>query len=992
MKRLKIALLTLLLPILAFAAVDPFSGLRYWAPYSSEDMNSTDIFKIVKGFSGKYEFYNAESDDTEYCDWEIENKPDWINNIYNKRLWGFTMTITGAPTSLESTTRFKIKAEACEGGVHEKEYSIRLIDMDIVYCPGFHCNDYGEFSNVTNLSFIKGKKYAYTFMPNSNLLGEWEVTDLPDWLIALDPSRSEIDPNGEYRGITVTVNTVDGKVPTNAASSTGFTLKVKDRKDNIKEQTYPIIIETPAFPAISTPNNEPLITGEVYKGVYRYLETASSYVEWSIESGDLPPGFYLSSGFIGGYPTTAGTYSFTVKAENVSGRATKEFSIVVTEPTAKPDFEGIGTYYSGRWQEGPEHTLPEGFIDVTFNLNHFGNVTVSQGALPPGIELTREEGLNYRLSGNILFNESANEYYFNLKAENAHGDSEKEFKFTITPATKKPSIWSSEGCSLYANKEPKCSPYSFYKESSVGASWSATGLPPGTRIESYENYSEIHGTPTTPGTYIVKVKAENSRGSDEKAVVIIVKPASPVIAISSLPDAKVGTSYYQYIGDMDDAEIVGDVDVPFDAVCWLNEGCFIYSYDLGARDIKTYTFKLIAYGYGDATAERQLSIRVVAPAKPTFATSSLPNGKVGREYSQKIEVSDATDLYNGDYRDDDCGLGVNGISEDGVWTYSIVGTPSVAGTCTINLVASNYSGETSKSFTIRISEDNVAPNTIKTAVLPDVVVHRDYEKTFEITNDANVYDYEIEGVLPGYLSIWCYGGYCKIMGYVREDGMGEHSFKLKLCNEYGCTTEKTFTLNVREPKAPTIATALLPAGTVNKPYSTTLNGTEYPNWVVYKGSLPSGLWLNSETGVISGTPITTGTSSFTLVAWNDVWYAEKPLSITINGSGSGNGGGTIDPPISSCPTGAVCGIGVSPPPATTPVISQLDVSKLSVRATSSAIVLEKLPSNAKVEVYNLQGKRIYSANSANSQTLQIQVPKGMYVVKAANQTLRAVVK
>ena len=95
------------------------------------------------------------------------------------------------------------------------------------------------------------------------------------------------------------------------------------------------------------------------------------------------------------------------------------------------------------------------------------------------------------------------------------------------------------------------------------------------------------------------------------------------------------------------------------------------------------------------------------------------------------------------------------------------------------------------------------------------------------------------------------------------------------------------------------------------------------------------------------------------------------------------GGGTkpTDPPLSSCPKGAICGIGVTPPPATTPVISKLDVSKINVRAIAGTIVLEKLPSNAKVEIYNIQGKRIFSSNAVNSQVLRIQAKTGMHIVK-----------
>jgi hypothetical protein len=45
-------------------------------------------------------------------------------------------------------------------------------------------------------------------------------------------------------------------------------------------------------------------------------------------------------------------------------------------------------------------------------------------------------------------------------------------------------------------------------------------------------------------------------------------------------------------------------------------------------------------------------------------------------------------------------------------------------------------------------------------------------------------------------------------------------------------------------------------------------------------------------------------------------------------------------------------------------------------------MLENLPSNAKVEVYNLQGNRIYSAYPENPKILRIGVQtKGMYIIK-----------
>jgi len=57
-------------------------------------------------------------------------------------------------------------------------------------------------------------------------------------------------------------------------------------------------------------------------------------------------------------------------------------------------------------------------------------------------------------------------------------------------------------------------------------------------------------------------------------------------------------------------------------------------------------------------------------------------------------------------------------------------------------------------------------------------------------------------------------------------------------------------------------------------------------------------------------------------------------------------------------------------------------------AKNRTIVLENVPNGVMVEVYNLKGKRVNSANSENSKILKILVAKGMYVVKVGNQTLK----
>lgn len=82
---------------------------------------------------------------------------------------------------------------------------------------------------------------------------------------------------------------------------------------------------------------------------------------------------------------------------------------------------------------------------------------------------------------------------------------------------------------------------------------------------------------------------------------------------------------------------------------------------------------------------------------------------------------------------------------------------------------------------------------------------------------------------------------------------------------------------------PVITTTTCPAGTIGTAYTRTLasTGTSPFVWAVSIGTLPAGLTLNTSTGVISGTPTTTGTSSFTVSATNGGGSDTQALSIVI---------------------------------------------------------------------------------------------------------------
>ncbi len=86
----------------------------------------------------------------------------------------------------------------------------------------------------------------------------------------------------------------------------------------------------------------------------------------------------------------------------------------------------------------------------------------------------------------------------------------------------------------------------------------------------------------------------------------------------------------------------------------------------------------------------------------------------------------------------------------------------------------------------------------------------------------------------------------------------------------------------------TITTSSLPGATAGVAYSTALSasgGTTPYTWSIANGSLPAGLTLNASSGLISGTPTTAGSSSFTARVTdssNPVQTVTRSFSITVD--------------------------------------------------------------------------------------------------------------
>lgn len=176
-----------------------------------------------------------------------------------------------------------------------------------------------------------------------------------------------------------------------------------------------------------------------------------------------------------------------------------------------------------------------------------------------------------------------------------------------------------------------------------------------------------------------------------------------------------------------------------------------------------------------------------------------------------------------------------------------------------------------------------------TSPLPPGTTTATYSATFKAVGGTGSYTFSASG-LPTGLSLSNAG---LLSGLVKQPGT--YTFSVQVTDTTPITASATYSLTINIAGPLSVTAPSLPSGTVQTPYSASLNtaalgGSPPYQWSVQGGTLPPGLSL-SATGVLSGTPsappITTGqnTYSFT-IGVTDAAGATASTSATVQ----------IDPP------------------------------------------------------------------------------------------------
>jgi hypothetical protein len=155
--------------------------------------------------------------------------------------------------------------------------------------------------------------------------------------------------------------------------------------------------------------------------------------------------------------------------------------------------------------------------------------------------------------------------------------------------------------------------------------------------------------------------------------------------------------------------------------------------------------------------------------------------------------------------------------------------------------------------------------TVSPASLPNGTVGSGYSQTISASGGFPGYTYQTtSGGLPTGLSL---NGSTGLLSGTPSAG-GTSSFTVTATDSSGNTGSRAYSLAING--AVTLSPAALPNGTVGAAYSQTVSasggtGTGY-SYSVSSGALPAGLSLNASTGLVSGTPTTATSYSFTIRA------------------------------------------------------------------------------------------------------------------------------
>ncbi len=365
---------------------------------------------------------------------------------------------------------------------------------------------------------------------------------------------------------------------------------------------------------------------------------------------------------------------------------------------------------------------------------------------------------------------------------------------------------------------------------------------------------------TAGGSYAFTVAATNAFGTSvpsakSAAVVPYTLPGAPTISAASAGDSSATLTWNNPFTGF--TPITAFVVTPYIGAVALAVQTFGGS---GTTQVVTgltpgtaYTFTVAAQNAAGTGPASVRSAAVTPNVSPSLTFAAPPAGEVGVAYGRLLTVTDGTAPFVWTVSSGSlpAGLSLNAS------TGSLSGTPTNAGTFAFTVQVVDASSQTAtKAVTLTIA---AAPTLAFTPAPGEVGIA--YSQAPNLSGGTGPFVWTVSaGGLPA--------------GVVLDAGTGLVSGTPTASGNFSVTVTATDSFNQAASRTvvlvivarPSFAPAAPPAGQVGVAYSTTLavtGGTLPLTWSITIGTVPPGLALAPGTGVLSATPTTEGSYTFT---------------------------------------------------------------------------------------------------------------------------------
>lgn len=280
-----------------------------------------------------------------------------------------------------------------------------------------------------------------------------------------------------------------------------------------------------------------------------------------------------------------------------------------------------------------------------------------------------------------------------------------------------------------------------------------------------------------------------------------------------------------------------------------------------------YRVQLSANSFNStSTGTQVLNLTVLttpADLTPVITTTTLPDGITGQNYNFTVTATNAP--FNFGATNLPPGLNIDSV------TGVISGIPVQPGAYAVTLSATNRTGTGTATLTLTVTGDPIASPTITSPLA--VTSQPGAAFTYQITATGNPTRFGAAG-LPSGLSVDPASGL--ISG--APPFTGTFPITLSATNSAGTGTA-TLVLTITPP-LPAFTSAATASGTVGVAFRFQVAATNVPTRFDASG-LPSGLSINTSSGLIVGTPFVGGIFPVTLTAANSTGSVTSTLTLTI---------------------------------------------------------------------------------------------------------------